>query len=112
MRMDSARAENQLLGYLEVGQAACQQAQYLYLPRGQFVRIGYRCCGYVARGPDRGWCLSLRDQGLLRRHHSSLAPGGSKGSLAKPGTSSRDRAFIVSLLDKRNRYAARLTQDF
>src|SRR5947209_13924984 len=41
MSMHGARTDNQLLGYLDVGQASRHQAQHLYLPCRQSIRIGW-----------------------------------------------------------------------
>src|ERR1051326_1473397 len=109
MCMNGAGTENQLFGYFEVAQAACQQAQDLYLPRSQVIRIRYRCSRSVARRPGWSRGLSLRSQGLLCCHRAALSPGGGKGSLANVGARGRDRAFVVGLLDERNGDAARLT---
>lgn len=108
MRMDGAGTENQLFGYFEISQATRQQAQYFYLPCCQIIRR-YRCGGRVTRGYDRGWCLPLRGQSLLCRHHASLAPGDGKGLFAQAGAHNRDCAFIVGLLDEWDGYAARFT---
>src|SRR5713226_9914189 len=99
MGMDGAGTQNQFFGNLEVSQATRQQAQHLHLSCRQPGWIGW-----WGRSCDRrwGWLLPLCGEGLLRRHGSSLGPGGSERSLSQMDTRSRDRALIISEFDRRD----------
>src|SRR5229473_2410178 len=99
MGVDGAGTENQLFGYLDVGQATRHQAQHLHLACRQSSRIGWwgRC-----RSRCWGWLLPLGGEGLLWSHGSSLGPGGSERSLSQMDARSRKRALIVSEFDRRD----------
>src|SRR5713101_2272625 len=100
MGMNGLGTEYQLFGDLEVGQAACQQAQHLHLACRQSSRIAWQWSHFCGQG--WGWLLPLCSQCLPRAHGSSLGPGGGEGSLSQVDTRTRDQALIISALDLRD----------
>src|SRR5690349_3861053 len=102
MGMDGARTEYQLFGYLDVGQTTRHQAQHLHLACRQPSRLGWWWDHRRSRRRDR--FLTLCGECLLRRHGSSLGPGGSERSLSQMDTRSRERALIISEFNRRDGY--------
>src|SRR5258707_597183 len=107
VKVDRARTDDELLGYLGIGQPLCHQAQYLDLTRRQASRIargfseGSRFGSTGQRPGGRDW--SPCGEGLLWRHRKSLSQHCLEYLLTEPLTHDRDVLLIATAEDWRQR---------